>query len=96
MLEPPEKWHGGWIAGLWVIAAALLLVMLQLSGLGEGTRGGARTGSHSIPFLVAVASLVVVAVPFYCTQRWIERRGRRRGDEPPDRPEDEPPTGPPS
>lgn len=95
MLEPPENWHGGWIAALWAGAAIVLLIVLQLVGLGGGTGPGgtARPGSHSMPFLVAVASLVLVAIPFYCTQRWIERRGAERGleDEATDRKGDDPP-----
>lgn len=89
MIDPPERWHGGWIVALWVAAAAALVVALQLFGPDAGP-GEARPGSHSIPFLLAVGALLVVVGPFYCTQRWIERRDRARdeGEEPPDRPEE--------
>lgn len=89
MIDPPEHWHGGWIAALWVCAAAVLVVALQLFGPSGGP-GEAQPGSHSMPFFLAVGALLVVAVPFYFTQRWIERRERTRpeGDEAPDRPEE--------
>lgn len=80
MIDPPERWHGGWIVALWVAAAVALVVALQLFGPGGGP-GESQPRSHSIPFFVAVGSLLLVAVPFYCTQRWIERRGRGRGEE---------------
>lgn len=85
MIDPPERWHGGWIAALWVGAGALLVVALQLFGPDAGP-GEAQPGAHSVPFLLAVGSLLVVAVPFYCSQRWIERRDgvRAEGEDAPD------------
>lgn len=77
-MKRPEDWHGGWIAAAWVGTGLLLLVCLQLLGVGGGRGGPSGPGSPTTAFLVAVGSLAFAAVPIYVTQRWL--RGRADGD----------------
>lgn len=80
-MKRPEDWHGGWILATWVGAGLLLLVAVQLAGLGDPGVHDPDPRYHTRAFLLAVGALLLAAVPIYVTDRWL--RGRS-GREPPE------------
>lgn len=82
-MERPEHWPLSWIVLSWVLAAGVFVLLLQLADVGGSARDS-RAGSHVLAFLISAGSILLVAGPFYVTQRWLTGRERNSSAESPE------------